>query len=102
METTKIKKQMKLDQEIRVVDGEFTPSEACDIVNALLDQKINFHKLQRLALWEGNVNANCTFPNGRIEELEQEKINFKEIVNQARKQGAMLQLKANLEVTLTR
>ena len=102
MKTTKVKNQTKLDQEIRVVDGEFTPSEAGDIVNALLDQKINFHKLQRLSMWEGNVNANCSFPNSRIEELEMEKIKFKEIVKQARQEGAMLILKANLEVTLTR
>ena len=102
METTKAKNHVKLDQDISVVDGEFTPSEASDIVNALLDQKINFHKLQRLALWEGNVNANCSFPNSRIEELQMEKVKFGKMVKEARQKGAMLVLKANLEVTLTR
>ena len=102
METSKTANTTKIDQQISVVDGEFTPTEAGDIVYALLNQKINFHKLQRLALWEGNVNANCSFPNKRIEELKMEKVKFQKIVKKAREEGAMLQIKGDLEILLTR
>ena len=102
METKKTTTETAKEQKIRLVDGEFTPSEACDIVNALLDQKINFHKLQRLAMWEGNINANASFPNHRIEELEAEKKRFKEYMRDARKQGAMVNIKGILDISFTR
>jgi hypothetical protein len=102
MEKQKTTTAINKDQEIRLVDGEFTPSEACDIVNSLLEQKINFHKLQRLAMWEGNINANASFPNSRIDELETERNRFKEYMRIAREEGAMLKIKGNLEITLIR
>lgn len=102
METQKTSTTIDKDQKIHLVNGEFTPSEACDIVNALLDQKINFHKLQRLAMWEGNINANASFPNSRIEELVAEKDKFKEYIRAAREEGAMLKIKGNLEISLIR
>ncbi len=102
MESKKITKQVASEQKIRLVDGEFTPTEACDIVHALLDQKINFHKLQRLSMWEGDINANASFPNHRIEELEAEKVRFMEYVKEARGKGAMVVIKGNLDITLTR
>lgn len=102
MKTKREQQLIVTDQKIRLVDGEFTPNEASDIILALLDQKINFHKLQRLAIWEGDINANTSFPNNRIEELEQEKLVSREFVKQARKKGAMLKIKGNLEITMIR
>jgi len=37
----------KTTQKINLVDGNFTVSEASDVVLTLLNEKINFHKLQR-------------------------------------------------------
>lgn len=102
MDSIANKKEVKIDQSIRIVDGEFTPEEANDIVRALVNEKINFHKLQRLAIWEGDVNANASFPNSRIEELEREKIKFNEFVKLARKGGSMLRIEGDLKVSLIR
>lgn len=102
MKAAKTPTEHKKDQQIRLVDGEFTPAEAGDIVNSLLDQKINFHKLQRLTIWEGNVNGNCSFPNTRIEELEREKEIAREFFKMARENGSMLRIKGNLEIELIR
>ncbi|MGB5238812.1 MAG: hypothetical protein WBN59_14380 [Flavobacteriaceae bacterium] len=102
METQKTSTAVNMDQKIRLVDGEFTPSEACDIVNALLDQKINFHKIQRLSMWEGDINANASFPNSRIEELEAEKIRFKEYMKTAREDGSLVKIKGNLDISFIR
>ena len=102
MKAAKTQTEQKTDQQIRLVDGEFTPAEAGDIINALLDQKINFHKLQRLTIWEGNVNGNCSFPNTRIEELEREKEIAREFFKMARENGSMLKIKGNLEIELIR
>ena len=37
-------------QEVQLVEGLFTPSEANHIVNVLIEQKVNFHKLQRISM----------------------------------------------------
>ena len=102
MKTSTTKTEKRTDQQIRLVDGEFTPSEALDIIGALLDQKINFHKLQRLTIWEGNVHGNCSFPNGRIAELEEEKKIAKEFLHQAINNGTMIKIKGNLEIEMIR
>lgn len=33
---------------IKLVDGEFTPSQALDILSTLIDEKINYHKVEKL------------------------------------------------------
>ena len=44
---------------INLVDGTFTPSEAHDVIQALIDQKINFHKFainSRIWVWISLTN----------------------------------------------
>ncbi len=91
---------VKTDQKIQLVDGTFSPSEASDIINALLDQKINFHKLQRLSWCEGNKDANTKYPDERIAELEKEKIIAKEFINSVRFEGKRLRIDGILNITL--
>ena len=53
-------------QEVQLVKGLFTPSEANHIINVLIEQKVNFHKLQRLSLCEDNEEADVTYENNQI------------------------------------
>lgn len=85
-------------QKVQLVEGKFTPSEASDIISALIKEKINFHKLQRLGRSEGNINADCTYPDGRIEELEHERIIAKEFIKMAREEGYNLKINGTLEI----
>ena len=39
----------------------------------VVDVKINFHKLQRLSITEGNIHDECTYDNSRITELIEDK-----------------------------
>ncbi len=73
MKTAEITKQKKQSQKIQLVKGEFTPSEASHIVMSLIDEKINFHKIQRLQIWEGNHKCKTSQFDGRIAELEKRK-----------------------------
>ena len=91
---------MKTKQNIQLVDGEFTPSEASDVIMSLIDQKINFHKLQRLALCEGFYGADTEYPDGRIGELEEERDIAKDFISQVRYQGKKLKINGVLEITL--
>lgn len=91
---------VKTDQKIQLVDGTFTPSEALDIITSLLDEKINFHKLQRLSWHEGNCDANTTYPDGRIQELQREKVIAKNFINLIRSEGKRLRIDGTLNITL--
>ncbi len=91
---------MKTKQNIQLVDGEFTPSEASDVIMSLIDQKINFHKLQRLALCEGFYGADTEYPDGRIGELEVERDIARDFISQVRYQGKKLKINGILEITL--
>ena len=87
-------------QNINLVDGSFTPSQASDVINALLDTKINFHKLKRLSITEGNINDVCEYDNSRIVELIEEKGFAKEFFSEARLQGKKLKLKSTISICI--
>ena len=74
-------------QEVQLLEGEFTCSEASFIINELINEKINFHKLQRLRLSEGDENCDTRYANQRIAELENEKLIAKGYIDKARQQG---------------
>ena len=41
-------------KKMQFVDGEFTPTEAKDIINKIIEDQSNFYKLQHLSHWIGN------------------------------------------------
>lgn len=90
----------RTQQKIQLVDGEFTVSEASDVVLSLLNEKINFHKLQRLSLCEGFSGADTEYPDGRIGELEREKSIAKDFFAQARESGVSIVINGTLKISI--
>jgi len=89
-------------QKIQLVKGEFTPSEASHIIMNLIDEKINFHKLQRLQMWEGNHKSKTDQLDGRIEELEKEKGIAKKFINSIRGLGLNLSINGVLDISVSK
>lgn len=100
METKELIKQEKIKQNIQLVKGEFTPSDASYVIMSLIDEKINFHKIQRLQKWEGNHNASTKELNDRISQLEKEKEIAREFIAKIRKQNGKLKINGTLEITI--
>ena len=101
LETKEVVKTTTGKQKIQLVKGAFSPAEASDIICGLIDEKINFHKLQRLTLWEGEHNCQTEQLDGRILELEEEKRIAKEFISRNREQQRPLKITGTLEITLT-
>ena len=99
METQVLEPKTEVKQNIQLVKGAFSASEACDVINGLIDEKINFHKLQRLQMREGNEVCNTAVLDGRIEELLEEKRVAKEFIAQIRANGGKLQINGTLEIS---
>lgn len=91
---------IKTKQKINLIDGTFTASEASDIINSVLNVKINFHKIHRLSITEGNENDDCKFDNGRIKELMDEKTIAKDFFSQARLQGKKLKMTSIINIEI--
>jgi len=76
--------EVKTQKEVNTVElvkGQFTPSQAREVLVSLLDQKINFHLIEKHQKWEKDHNCDMTDLNKRIEELEEEKRKVKEFLS---------------------
>ncbi|MBR9844648.1 MAG: hypothetical protein GYB35_00385 [Algicola sp.] len=100
MKTKELTQIEKTTQKIQLVKGEFTPSEASHIVVNLIKEKINFHKIQRLQIWEGNHKCNTDAIDVRIKELEKEKEIAREFINNSRALGQNLKIDGVLKITV--
>ena len=100
METIATPTMIKTNQKINLIDGDFTASEAADIINDVLKVKINFHKIQRLSITEGNSENKCEFDNARINELLNEQEIAKQFFSQARMQGKKLKMTSTIHITI--
>ena len=58
MDTNVLTKPANIKQKFQLVKGDFSPSEASDVIMSLIDEKINFHQKQRLQNWEQNHKSN--------------------------------------------
>lgn len=86
-------------QKIQLVQGDFTPSEASHVIMSLLDEKINFHKIQRLQILSGNQKSVTGELDDRISQLEKEKEIARAFISEKRKLGQRLQIDGVLTLT---
>ena len=94
------KKPQAIRQKVELVNGVFTASESADLINNLIDEKINFHKIQRLQRWEGNHNCKTTTLNSRITELENIRVQAMEFISELRSQGKSIRIEGNLSFSV--
>ena len=97
---SQVNKQNGKTQKIELVKGEFTPSEASHVVNSLINEKINFHKLQRLQVWEADHGCKTDNLDCRIEELEKEKEIARDFINKMRNSGKSLKISGTLHISI--
>lgn len=100
METKELIRPEKVKQKVQLVKGEFSPSDAAYVIMSLIDEKINFHKIQRLQKWEGNHHASTNDLDDRITELEKEKEIAREFIAKSRKSNSKLKINGILEITI--
>lgn len=87
-------------QSIKLIQGIFTPSESSDILNEIIEKKINFHKIQKLKISEGNHDDPCSHDKARLSELEASKMRLGEIIKEVRSSGKRMSIKANISIEI--
>lgn len=96
-----IKSETKQNQQtLKLIDGTFTKREALNILNSVVDVKINFHKLHRLSIQEGNENDECQFDNSRIQELMSDKKEVKAFLRALESKGQNIKISSTITISL--
>ena len=89
------------DQKVQLLAGQFSPSEAGDLVEAFIDQKINFYKIKKLQAWARNQSNNIESLDEKIKALSAERQEAKKVIAEARKMGMNLHINCNIDISLT-
>lgn len=100
MVTKEVRKSEEEITQIQLTKGEFSPTDASQIILNLLNEKINFHRIQRHQIWEGDHQCNTKIIDQRIEELENEITKAKALILKAKEQGLKLKIDGSLKITL--
>jgi hypothetical protein len=87
-------------QTLKLIEGTFTKGEALNIINNVVDVKINFHKIQRLSKTEGNINDECVYDNSRITELMADKKETKAFLRALESKGQNIKISSTVTITL--
>lgn len=85
---------------VKLVDGDFTPVQAIDIISSLIQQKINFHKIENLQNWEKNHKADPEPFIKRINQLKEANETAKQFIIEMKKNGKRVQIEGNLSINI--
>jgi hypothetical protein len=88
------------ERKIQLVDGEFTPSQASDIISSLIEQKINYHRLEGLQNWERNHTYDEEPLRNRIKELNDEMKRFKDFVSELKEKGKNVKIEGVIKMSV--
>lgn len=88
---------MKNKQDFKLIDGQFAPSEAKNILFALINSKINFHSLESFGITvrsNGDVSAH----EKRIKELRATNVDMNTLIDLAEK--TKMEVRVNSMITI--
>lgn len=88
---------MEKHQTFKLIDGQFAPSEAKNILFALINSKINFHSLESFGITVRS-NGDVSVHEKRIRELREANIDMNTLIDLAEKRG--VQVKVNSMITI--
>ena len=90
----------EVTHKVQLVNSDFTATEAQEVVNTLLNEKISFHRLHRLGMTEANTDCDTSFDGSRINELRQEKEDFKAFYKGAFATGKKVRINGILNIEI--
>jgi len=93
-----IKIAMENKHNFKLIEGEFTPSEAGKVLFTLVNSKINYHNLEAFSIKE-RFNGDVSHSERRIEELKSVNMSLTTIINFASEKGLHLKINSCIEIT---
>lgn len=87
-----------MNENIKFIEGDFSPAEAADVLLSLLNDKIKFHSVKALNLRQVEKDAVCN-SSDRISKLKEAKKRIEELVVAAHKNGMELSIDSSINIT---
>ena len=87
-------------EKVSLIDGTFSARDARQLLNALLDIKINYHKLKRLSILEGNDQDACIYDSSRIDTLIAQKEELRALFSEMNMEGKTLKIKGDITIEI--
>lgn len=84
---------------IKLIDGQFTPEEAKEVLLDIIAKKINFHNLKNLSS-QIRYNHPDQASQERIKELEKAKAQVLALVQEARSEQSSMVIEATIHIGL--
>lgn len=98
MKTKEMNSKKVSRKDIKLIEGEFLKHQGLEIISTLIDQKINYHKIEGMQLWESNHYIDKAPINSRIEALQQEKEDLQHFVDQLKDKDVKLKINSVIEI----
>ena len=86
------------NREAQILNGEYTASEARDVISKIIDDQINFCKTQFMSHYEGNHEVGTDYYEKKIADLNYKKQEFKESLSRAKKEGLKISLEGSIKL----
>lgn len=90
---------MKTKHQIKLIDGNFHPKDAARVLMQLISDKINYHNVEMLSIYE-HFNGDVSNSVKRIHELSEAKESLRELLEQAEQEGYDLVIEGNININL--
>jgi hypothetical protein len=87
-------------QKVQLVEGEFSSFEASSLVNTLIGERVNANKIKRLHGSLGTEYCDVNQVNYSINNLLKENRSAQEIIEEAKRAGLNVSVKATLEISI--
>ena len=90
----------QLIRDLKLIEGTFSPSSTSDLLKSFINEKIKYHKVNRLMLTEANHNDDTSYDNSRINELKKDLLELEETIQFARANKKKFKLKSMIKIEL--
>jgi len=87
---------------IPLIEGRFSPGEASEIIETIVDERVRLHNIQMLRMWEGNHKFDSAFWDKKIQAMKAEKELAKDFIAEARKDGYKVEIVSTIEVRISK
>jgi hypothetical protein len=93
-------KEKKVTEKQSLIEGNFHPDEASEIIRSLFNYKIQFHAVTALSIWV-RTGQDPQYHHKRKEELGQSLRQILKVIEQAKEEGKYLRITSNVQITPT-
>lgn len=88
---------MKKKHSLKLIEGQFTPSETRNVLNDLISSKIRYHNLEAFSIKE-RFNGDVSYSEKRVGELREVARQIEEIVHYTSEKGLNLIIESSIKI----